>query len=112
MELHLTKVFKSDKDKEGKPLVGKYGPYTKIGIKCTEYGDRWISGFVKSWNENWKEGDTVNADVIVSGEYLNLREPDPIADLCKLYNKLEARVRVIEKALESEGFYGTNPSTK
>lgn len=94
MKLTLTKVYRSDKDKNGKPLVSKKDqkPYTKIAIKCQEYGERWLSGFGAKWNDYWNEGDIVEAEVEENGEYLNLKRINPLADLTK-------RVLALEKAV-------------
>ena len=100
MQLHLTKVGRYTTDKEGKALVTSDGrPYTRLLIRTQEYGDKVISGFGASWNESWKDGQTVEAEVkpTADGKYLNLVKPDPIADLCKLYNKLERRVWALEE---------------
>lgn len=92
MKLTLTKVYRSDKDKEGKPLVGKFGPYTKLAVKANEFGEKWLSGFSKPWNEKWNEGDVVEAEVEEKGEYLNLKEADPL-------KALTARVLALEEAV-------------
>ena len=89
MKIKLTKVYINDKDKEGKPFIGKNGAYSKIAVKCQEYGDRYLSGFVSQWNANWKIGDTVEVDIEEKGEYLNIHKPDPVAEL-------EKRVRALE----------------
>lgn len=90
MKLTLTKVFISDKDKNGQPLVGQNGrPYKKIAIKAREYGERWLSGFVSSWNENWREGQTVDAEVEQRGDYLNLKRPDPMQEVHDQLNRIE-----------------------
>lgn len=74
MEINLTKVFRSDKNKEGKPLMTKDGrPYTKLAIKAQEYGDKWLSGFDGYATKNWKEGDKVEVEVEQKGEYLNFK---------------------------------------
>ena len=50
-------------------------PFTSRGIKCNEYGEKWLSGFAGKENESWKVGDTVEANVEVKGEYLNFSVP-------------------------------------
>lgn len=104
MELHITRVFRSDKDKNGNALVNKDGnPYEKLAIKCREYGDKWVSGFSGKWNAHWKEGDVVTAEVVPNGDYLNLKRPDPFADMSKAImdlnvrvGKLDARIKLLE----------------
>ena len=76
-KITLTKVFRSNKDKEGKELIGKNGrPYEKLGLKAQEYGDRWISGFGNRTNQNWKEGDQVEVEIEEKGQYLNFKTID------------------------------------
>lgn len=94
MKLTLTRVYRNDKDKDNKPLVfknvkNKGQPYTKLGVQCQEYGTKWLSGFDAQWNANWKEGDVVEADVEVNGEFLNLKRPDPLADILRRLKALE-----------------------
>lgn len=50
-------------------------PFTSRGIKCNEYGDKWLSGFAGKDNESWKVGDTVEIEVETKGEYLNFKTP-------------------------------------
>ena len=86
----LTKVYASDKDKNGNPLVSKTGkPYKKMSIKCVEHGDKWLSGFEGRDNANWKEGDQVEIIVKQNGEYLNY-------DVPKAEDKLAMRVSALE----------------
>ena len=79
MEVKITQLHKSDKDKEGKAYVGKNGrPYTRLGLKTQEHGDKWLSGFGNQTNANWKIGDVVEIEVEeVAGkdgkQYLNFR---------------------------------------
>jgi hypothetical protein len=104
MQVTLTKIYRSDKDKNGNPLIGKAKtdangnliagrPYTKIGIKTREHGEAWLSGFGGHWNQDWKEGDTVEVDIERSGDFLNFRKPDPV-------RSLEQRIAAIEKWIE------------
>jgi len=89
-KLTITKIFKSDKDKNGNLLKTKDGrAYSKLAIKTKEYGDKWISGFLSFWNENWVEGQIVGANVEPNGDFLNLKKPDPVAEL-------EVRVKELE----------------
>lgn len=55
-KLTITKVWVDTKPTQ-------YGSF-KTNFKCTEYGDRWISGFAKECN--WKEGDVVELDIVES----------------------------------------------
>ena len=92
-KLTLTKVHRSNKDKEGKELIGKNGrPYTRVGIKTMQYGEKWLSGFENRQNANWKEGDSVEVIVEQKGEYLNFRT----VSLDERVEELEARVSKLE----------------
>ena len=87
----ITRVYISDKDKNGVPFVAKATgrPYSKMSIKCVEQGDKWLSGFKGKENENWKEGDVVDIIVKQNGEYLNF-------DVPKAEDKLAMRVSALE----------------
>jgi hypothetical protein len=74
----VTKVFKSDKDKSGKPFVSKNGkPYWKIGIKTDKTGEDWYSALVfdtKAAEYNLEEGKE-SQFVFDKGQYNNFRIP-------------------------------------
>jgi hypothetical protein len=100
MMVHLTQIFRSNKDKEGQPLMTKgtpnkpSRPYTRVAIKTKEHGEAWISGFESYYNVEWREGDAVDIDIEKKGEYLNFSKPDPL-------KVLTARVDALEKALQT-----------
>ena len=76
MQLTLTQVNRITTNKDGTPLMGKNGrPYTRLLIRCNEYGDKSISGFDGKETANWAVGDTVEATVEPRGEYLNFSVP-------------------------------------
>lgn len=56
---------------------GSKGPFTSVGIKTKEYGDRWLNGFGNNENNNWQKGDIVTIDVVSvtkdGKEYLNFK---------------------------------------
>ena len=90
MKQTITKIYRSDKDKNGNLLKTKDGrPYTRVAIKTQKYGDRFISGFGGDWNENWQIGDSVNIKVEEVGEYLNFSKIDRL-------DELEARIKALE----------------
>ena len=63
-KIKLTKIYRNDKDKEGKYFVSKEGrPYSKIAVKCVEYGDHYLNGFSGYWNQDWIEGQVVGVDI-------------------------------------------------
>lgn len=104
MSLKLTKVFRTKEDKEGNPLIFKSGknqgqPYEKLLVKAEEHGERWISGFSDDWNLSWQEGDTVDAEVVESGDYLNLRRPS-LTDKLK---EIDERLAAVEQFISSGG---------
>ena len=89
-KITLTRVFATDKNKDGTPLMSKLGkPYSKMSIKCVEHGDKWLSGFKGKENEFWKEGDQVDVIVKQNGDFLNY-------DVPKAEDKLAMRVSAIE----------------
>lgn len=86
-------MYRSRKNKDGQPLKTKDGrEYERITIKTEEHGDKWISGFGGNWNDNWNEGDTVNAKVEQKGEYLNFSKEDPMESILARIEKLEQAV--------------------
>ena len=94
-KLTITRIHKSDKDKNGNLLKTKDGrAYSKLAIKTKEYGDKWISGFLSFWNEHWVEGQVVGAVVEPNGDFLNLKKPDPVAEL-------EERVKILEQQMST-----------
>ena len=102
-KLTITKIFKSDKDKNGNLLKTKDGrAYSKLAIKTKEYGDKWISGFLSFWNENWIEGQIVGAVVEPNGDFLNLKKPDPIAELAERVTELEKLVAILMNVPQNE----------
>ena len=81
-----------------KEAQGKNGPYTRMGIKCQEYGDKWLSGFLNKTNEHWQEGDTVDVDiqdVFKDGKnYINFR---PLTK----FDLMERRILILEEAVKA-----------
>lgn len=85
----LTKVFTTNKDKNGNELKSKDGrPYTRMSIKTAQYGDKWLSGFQNKVNANWKEGDEVQMIVKQNGEYLNFETPKKDDELNEKLEKI------------------------
>lgn len=86
-EYTITRIYKTDKDKNGNQLIGKNNkPYTRMSVQVSEHGEKWISGFESQVNKGWKEGDKVEMIVKENGQYLNFEVPKP-AD--KVDEKLE-----------------------
>jgi hypothetical protein len=94
-KVKITKIFQSNKDKEGNPLTGQFGPYYKIGLQTAEYPTKYINGFNKT-QLDWQVGQEVEIDLIEKGEYLNFKLPKKedlavagIEELTKRVKKLE-----------------------
>jgi hypothetical protein len=112
-KITLTKVFRNDKDKEGKPLMTKAGkPYTKLALKCEEYGESWLSGFDSSKTSSWKEGDVVEVVVSskISGDktFFNFEVPKAEELLNKRIADLEVWKLQVTKALIDKGILGSS----
>lgn len=93
----LTAVYRTNKNKDGSLLMGKNGKnYERLGIKCQEYGETWLSGFGGQWNQNWAEGDKVNVEIkeVKSGDktYINFDRVDETKILAERVTKLEEAV--------------------
>ncbi len=105
MQVKLTNVYVTDKDKEGNLLMSKAGkPYTRMSIKTEEHGDRWISGFKNKGNESWKQGDTVEVIIKENGQYLNFDTPKPndvnnekLEDIMKMLTEIKLDVKAIKE---------------
>lgn len=80
-QITLTHVSRTDKesktkrDKQGNPTR-----YESVSLKATEYGDRFINGFGRADNKDWKAGDKVEVEVkeVESNgkKYLNFEMPE------------------------------------
>lgn len=99
-KVKLTKVFQSNKDKEGNPLTGQFGPYYKIGLQTAEYPTKYINGFNKT-ELPWKAGDEVEIDIIEKGEYLNFKVPKKDDLAVAGVQELEKRVKKLEDLLKT-----------
>ena len=103
MEVKLTKVYRTDKDKEGKPLMTKGTPdrpsrsYTRLGIKTQEHGDKWLSGFENRESANWQEGDTVDIEVEPNGQYLNFKTLSEMDKVWKMLTYLQKQIHDLRR---------------
>ena len=50
-------------------------PFTSLGLKTREHGEKWLSGFGNASNAGWKVGDTVDIEVEQKGDFLNFSTP-------------------------------------
>lgn len=101
MQVKLTKIYTTNKDKNGNELKSAKGvPYTRMSIKTEQYGDKWISGFQNKDNKDWKEGDEVEVNIEEKGEYMNFSVPkkeDKMAhDLEAIHIKLGAIYSILQ----------------
>ena len=117
-KLTLTRIYTTDKDKSGIPFKSKKGfPYTKMSLKATEYGDKWISGFKGKENENWKDGDVVEVEITQNGEYLNFSVPKATNvlgsdELSKIHNLLTGMNLVLLQVATKVGLNTYSPDGK
>ncbi len=74
METKKVKLTMVNRKERISTKTGK--PFTSLGIKTEEYGDKWLSGFDNAATRNWKDGDTVEIVVESKGEYLNFKLPE------------------------------------
>jgi len=103
-KITLTRVFVTDKNKDGTPLMSKLGkPYSKLSVKCVEHGDKWLSGFKGRENENWKEGDQVDVIVKQNGDFLNYEVPKAEDKLAMRVSALEIEVMQLRNAVAKMG---------
>lgn len=113
-KLTIKKVVVSDKGKDGKPFMGKFGPYKRIAIQVAEpdYEGKWLSGFITKESDpknNIREGDVVELTVWEKNGYLNFDIPkeeermkEAIDDLYDIVEELERRVKDLEtKAIKN-----------
>ena len=70
MQITITAISRKERtSKKGRP-------FTSLGLKCEEYGERWLSGFGNARNKDWKKGDKIEVEVENTGQYLNFTMPE------------------------------------
>jgi len=98
MKLVIEKLTRTDKNKEGQPLVNKQGKsYTRLSI-CA--GGVWYSAFGGTWNDSWKVGDTIEVKVTENGQYKNIEAPKATDSLEANIKDLQERVKHLEYLLK------------
>lgn len=103
-KITLTRIFISDKNKDGTPLMSKLGkPYSKMSVKCVEHGDKWLSGFKGKENEFWKEGDQVYVILKQNGDFLNYEVPKAEDKLAMRVSAIEVDIMQLKNALAGRG---------
>lgn len=98
-KITITSISRNEKtSKDGKKK------YISLGLRCAEYGERWINGFGNKDNQDWKEGDEVSIDikeVEVNGKkYLNFETPDVTAFLIERVKTLEETMEKVRTTLK------------
>lgn len=94
MKVKLTRISHLSTDRDGNLLVSKKTgkPYTRCLLDL-EDGRKSVSGFGNKTTESWKEGDTVDINLVQNGQYWNFDVPKvDAADLASRVAKLEAKV--------------------
>jgi len=100
-KLTVTKVFVSDKSKDGVEFKSKKGEkFWKVGVKFDKYGDDWFSCLVFKEDDPVKklqEGDE-RLFVIERGDYNNFKLPTRLDVLESRIEALERSVRPVVKS--------------
>ena len=100
MQATITKIIRSDKSKDGKPFMTKDGrPYTRVAIQTKEHGSKWLSGFENFTTKNWTEGQEVEIDVEVKGDYLNFKTLSETGKMWKELNRQATEIVNLKKAV-------------
>jgi hypothetical protein len=100
--LVIKRVERTDKDKDGNLLEGKYGKYTRARILVeSKDGDVWVGGFGNSLTDTWKEGDTVEVYVSKNGKWLNFKTK-PAKVSVEEFQALVKRVEKIEEMFSAK----------
>jgi len=96
MKLHIERLSRNQyiSKKTGKP-------YTKVGVRA---GGEWYSAYADGWNEDWKEGDSIEVEIeenrVGDKVYKNIKPPT-IAEVKDALNArfaaLEDRVALLER---------------
>ena len=96
MTLTITKIGIYDK----KTQAGK--PYKQVALKCQEYGDKWVSGFLQPNDPraDWKAGQQVEWEVKQNGQWLNMVDP-PKQTAGTLFKEIKEQMDRIEGKLDT-----------
>lgn len=95
--LTLSKVYKSDKNKDGEPFKAKDGKkFWKVAVKFSEYGEEWFSCLAFREDDKvmqLEEGEMVNVILTENNGFKNFKLPTRI-------DMLELRLERLERALK------------
>lgn len=95
VKVKITRISVKDKDKEGKILTGKFGPYYRVGILTDRFGETWLSGFSSKPNPFFEgeEVDLLVEDNVKDGKtYKNFKIP-------RKEDLMEIRIKKLEDAV-------------
>jgi len=54
-KVKITKVYATDKKKDGSEIVSKFGKKSwRVGLKTNEHGDEWVNGFTPFDPSDWE----------------------------------------------------------
>ena len=93
-----TRVYISEKNKEGQPLVDKRGQnYTKVAIQIPEYKNTWVSslcypGKYERPELSMVEGQEYWLNITENGDFVNFRIASKTDILEKKIDELESKV--------------------
>lgn len=113
MKVKLTKVTRSNTNKDGDPYISKKTgkPFTICRIWTVKHGEKSLGGFDSYATDKWKEGDEVEIIVEESGQYLNFRTPfDKVTR--KEFDALVLRVEMLEKRPNGNKYMGAMEGPK
>src|SRR3990167_5532069 len=98
-EIVVTKIFVSDKSKDGKLFKTRDGkPYKKIAIKTDKHSDKWLSMLVFQQEAevlNLEVGQTVFIKVEENGDFLNFSVPSRV-------DYIDERLKRVESLLQNK----------
>lgn len=106
--MKITSIKRYEKDKEGKPYVGKFGPYTRLLVQVEgEYAGKDISFFEnpKSPSLGWNVGDEVSFNVKQNGQYLNGEYIKATSTTGAMTDEIAKRVYRIEQMVNAIGIH-------
>lgn len=116
--LEITRLFISDKRKDGTPIVDFSGrPAKKVSIKTKQYPDKWLYSFPTSKPDDpllvLAENTTIEAITWEFNGYMNFKFPTRLDLLEERVIQLELQMRVlIPKAKPTEGALDTLDPTE
>ena len=95
----LTKVFVSDKNRDGVEFKDKNGrKFWRMAIRTEQTGDTWHSSLYYKEEEipQWNDGDEVTLILEKSGDFNNFRAPSRLDVLEQRVNALQIRVEKLD----------------